>query len=267
MLPGVGRWSALREKGFTLVELLVAVAIIAILVALLLPTLARAKDQAMSARCLSGLKQMANASAAYTAEYDNYLFPDNWASWSVTGVGSGAAIDIRGVFSTYLAMPDWVQADPNRFNIWTCPSIKVDMKGSGQQWPTTYGANCMPHPRLNANPTLTGQPWLIKASAITRPGEIISIADTAQLSTGTSQGFIDGTSVSWPNGWWSSVSERDKPATPPGEPTIDLANRDFASSRVRYRHLGESATNAFFLDGHAETMKFPIYGRNLSLRY
>ncbi len=57
-----------RRRAFTLVELLVVIAIIAILVALLLPTLARAKERAIRTHCLSNIKQLDMGLIIYAQE-------------------------------------------------------------------------------------------------------------------------------------------------------------------------------------------------------
>ena len=62
-LLGVG-----LSVGFTLVELLTVIAVIAILAALLLPVLSRAKGEAQSAKCKSQLRQMGLALAMYVNE-------------------------------------------------------------------------------------------------------------------------------------------------------------------------------------------------------
>ena len=66
-----------NRRGFTLVELLVVIGIIALLIAILLPALSKARRQANSAACASNLKQMYIAFQIYSTESRGWLFPVN----------------------------------------------------------------------------------------------------------------------------------------------------------------------------------------------
>lgn len=74
-----------RRTGFTLVELLVVVGIIALLISMLLPALARARDQARWVQCESNLRQIAQANMMYMQEQGG-LLPGAVCEW-VDGSG------------------------------------------------------------------------------------------------------------------------------------------------------------------------------------
>ncbi len=69
------------RRGFTLIELWVVMAILCILVALLLPALKAARDEAQRVVCMSNLKQMHLGFYLYAEDYEDYL-PIMW--WGPT---------------------------------------------------------------------------------------------------------------------------------------------------------------------------------------
>jgi prepilin-type N-terminal cleavage/methylation domain-containing protein len=60
-----------RTRGFTIIELLVVVSIIALLVGILLPAIGRARDQAQLTKSQANLKQLGTAAATYSAEWSD----------------------------------------------------------------------------------------------------------------------------------------------------------------------------------------------------
>jgi prepilin-type processing-associated H-X9-DG protein/prepilin-type N-terminal cleavage/methylation domain-containing protein len=65
-------------RGFTLVEVLVAVGIIAILLAVLLPAINKARVKAQTVRCLANERVFMQALLSYANDNDGYMPPPNW---------------------------------------------------------------------------------------------------------------------------------------------------------------------------------------------
>ncbi|MFN8140487.1 MAG: type II secretion system protein [Fimbriimonadales bacterium] len=132
---------SVRRSGFTLVELLVVVAIIAILAAVLFPVFARAKEKSKQTVCLSNMRQLGSGLKIYMLDSDEKL-PDRrdlkaslpggyrpWTSWPPSDPRAGwAAVVLAEYWS------DWKMA--------SCPASSAIFESTVQvMQPTTNGSN------------------------------------------------------------------------------------------------------------------------------
>jgi prepilin-type N-terminal cleavage/methylation domain-containing protein len=93
-----------KRGGFTLVELLVVIGIIALLISLLLPSLQKARLTAQSVSCMSNLRQIYLATAIYMTENKNYVPVPTWMT------GDPASEDDTKIW--YNAIPKYLNMKP-----------------------------------------------------------------------------------------------------------------------------------------------------------
>ena len=77
-LPAGRDVAGVRRPAFTLIELLIVIAILVLLLAILLPGLSRAKAKAREVACLSNLRQLQTCAKLYSMDYDGFLLPNRY---------------------------------------------------------------------------------------------------------------------------------------------------------------------------------------------
>jgi prepilin-type N-terminal cleavage/methylation domain-containing protein/prepilin-type processing-associated H-X9-DG protein len=123
------------EKAFTLVELLVVISIIALLLAVLMPALAKVKEQGRTIICGTNLKNYGLATSMYTAA-NNDRFPDRYYLYSEklqdAGESKGGGCDLRCRWHYDKQAPDgplWPYLRDKNINL--CPTFRNFSKSLG----------------------------------------------------------------------------------------------------------------------------------------
>jgi prepilin-type N-terminal cleavage/methylation domain-containing protein/prepilin-type processing-associated H-X9-DG protein len=131
-----------HDAGFTLVELLVVIGIIAVLMSMLLPAMSRAREQANTIACLSNMRQIMAAVHNYASDTGGYVVPAQWLHTPDNPLSSAQNYDGNEYWCNilvnggYLQAPDgsrgWsTELGPQRNSVFFCPGGLDDKLATG----------------------------------------------------------------------------------------------------------------------------------------
>jgi prepilin-type processing-associated H-X9-DG protein/prepilin-type N-terminal cleavage/methylation domain-containing protein len=238
----------LPRTAFTLVELLVVIGIIAVLVSILLPALARARESAKAVVCASNLKQLGMALAMYVNDNNDYtprfMYDPNTAAATPSPEPGWSRWEWFAAIKKYVAgNPKDIPTgnaglqEEQKQTVYFCPSAKANRGRfvNWGLWPVSYMANSyvMYHVYWDASTKSRH----LKHGPVKFKSRQIALAET-WMGTSCHWDFIEG--------WWSNsniwVGEYRLKGLPVGNQGCILP-----------WHGGGRVSNMLMADWHVET--------------